>query len=127
MNKTIWIVNQYASHLEERHLSLAINFAKKGYKTIVITASFHHGKHEFLYDKDIKVIKRQEGVFYVYLKAYPTYQSTGTKRFLNMLDFCRSYLHYQDKIAEKLGAPEYVIASSAPPFMWEIGYRTVRK
>ena len=40
MNKTIWIVNQFASHLEERHLNLAANFAEKGYNVVVITTSF---------------------------------------------------------------------------------------
>lgn len=47
MNKTIWIVNQFASHLEERHLNLAANFAEKGYNVVVITTSFHHRRHVY--------------------------------------------------------------------------------
>jgi len=127
VEKVIWIVNHYASHLEERHLNLAVSFAKRGYKTVVITSSFHHGKHEYLYDEDCKVIRRNSGVHYVYLKSKPIYQNNGGKRILNMVDFCRRYLHYQKRIADELGRPDYIIASSAPPFMWEIGYKTAKK
>ena len=127
MDKVIWIVNHYASHLEERHLNLALNFAKNGYKTVVITSSFNHGTHEFLFDDDYKIVQRAPNVIFVYLKSKPVYFNNGLKRMLNMLDFCRSYSHYQNRISRDLGKPRYVLASSAPPFMWEIGYKTSRK
>lgn len=126
MGKIIWIVNHYASHLEERHINLAVNFAKRGYETVVITSSFHHGTHEYIYDEDCKVVQRKPGVHYVYLKSKPDYQSNSGKRILNMVDFCRCYLHFQKRIADELGKPDYIIASSAPPFMWEIGYKTTK-
>ena len=44
VRRVIWIVNHYASHLEERHLNLAANFANRGYRTVVITSSFHHAE-----------------------------------------------------------------------------------
>ena len=127
MSKVIWIVNHYASHLEERHLNLAINFARSGYQTVVITSSFHHGYHKYIYDEDFKVIQKMSGVHYVYLKSKPEYHSNGVKRIFNMVDFCRCYLRFQKQISDKLGKPDFIIASSAPPFMWEIGYRTSRK
>lgn len=127
MGKVIWIVNQYASHLEERHLNLAINFAGQGYEAVVITSSFHHGTHTYIFDDDYKAVERKPGAHFVYLKSKPAYQTNGGKRVLNMIDFCRRYLRSQKRIAEEFGKPDYVIASSAPPFMWEIGYRTARK
>ncbi len=127
MGKVIWIVNQYASHLEERHLNLSANFAKRGYETVVITSSFHHGIHEYLYSEECKVIQRSSGVHYVYLKPKPRYQNNGGKRILNMVGFCCCYLNFQKRIADELGKPDYIIASSAPPFVWEIGYITALK
>ena len=127
MGKVIWIVNHYASHLEERHLNLAANFAKQGYETVVITSSFHHGIHSYLYEENYKAVDRGPGVHYVYLKSKPEYQSNGVKRIFNMNNFCRCYLRSQKRIAEEFGTPDYIIASSAPPFMWEIGYKTAKK
>ena len=127
MRNVIWIINQYASHLEERHLKLAINFAEKGNSVVVITSSFHHGKHEYIYTEDYSAIERCEGVHFIYLKSKPTYQANGGKRIVNMVDFCRAYLHYQNRIIAEFGRPDFVIASSAPPFMWEIGYKTAKK
>ncbi len=46
---------------------------------------------------------------------------------LNMADFCVRYLRSQKQTAAEAGKPDYVIASSAPPFMWEIGYKTAKK
>ena len=127
MNKTIWIVNQFASHLEERHLNLAANFAEKGYNVVVITTSFHHGRHIYLYEEELKVVEKQQGVTYVYLKSRPPYMTGAGKRTLHMLDFCYRFDKYRKKIAESFGKPDYVLASSAPPFVWEIGYRAAKK
>lgn len=127
MKKVIWIVNQYASHLEERHRNLASYFARRGHTTVVIASSFHHGTHEYLFEEDVKTVEREPGVWYVYLRSAPAYRSNGGKRMVNMADFCRRYLAAQAGIASQLGAPDVVIGSSAPPFMWEIAYRTARK
>ena len=127
MNKTIWIVNQFASHLEERHLNLAANFAEKGYNVVVITTSFHHGRHIYLYEEELKVVEKQQGVTYIYLKSRPPYMTGAGKRTLHMLDFCYRFDKYRKKIAESFGKPDYVLASSAPPFVWEIGYRAAKK
>ena len=69
MTKTIWILNQYASHLETRHLELARSFSEQGYKVAVITSSFHHGKREYMYDEKMKFVERMPGVTYVYLHS----------------------------------------------------------
>lgn len=122
MGKCIWIINQYASHLETRHLELAKVFAQNGYTVAVITSSFHHGKREYLYSEPVELIQRVERVNYIYLHSAPEYKSNGVKRVLNMLDFCRRFHKEQDHIASEIGQPDFVIASSAHPFVWEQGY-----
>lgn len=125
-NHTIWIINHYASHLESRHLELAKVFAKNGYTVAVITSSYHHGRREYLYSDDYHTEKRDEGVFFVYLKSSPEYASNGGKRVLNMLDFCRSVEKYRKRICGLTGVPAYVIGSSAHPFVWETSYRLAK-
>ena len=127
MTKTIWILNQYASHLETRHLELARSFSGQGYKVAVITSSFHHGKREYMYDEKMKFVERMPGVTYVYLHSGPPYYTNGGKRILNMIGFCGMFRRLKKTIAEKTGVPSYVIASSAPPFVWEAGYSCAKK
>ena len=122
MKKTIWIINHYASHLESRHLELSKCFADRGYNAVVITSSFHHGKHQYIYDDDITIVDRYQNVQFVYLRSEPAYFSNGGKRVLNMLDFCRKVKKYSKKIRSIAGDPGYIIGSSAHPFVWETAY-----
>lgn len=122
-NKTIWIINQYASHLVTRHEELSKSFASQGYHVAVITSSFHHGKREYMFEEPIAYKELCDGVTYVYLHSGPAYQNNGAGRIFNMLDFARLVGKNQRVIANKIGAPNYVIASSAPPFVWEAGYK----
>lgn len=126
-SKTIWIINQYASHLVTRHEELSKSFAAQGYHVAVITSSFHHGRREYMYDESIVYKKLCDGVTYVYLHSGPSYQNNGAGRIFNMIDFCRLVGKYKKEIAKKIGEPAFVIASSAPPFVWEIGYKVARK
>ena len=123
----IWIINNYASHLESRHLELAKVFAQNGYTTAVITSSYHHGRREYMFSDEYHSVKREEGVYFVYLRAVPEYASNGGKRVLNMLDFCRVVERYSKKISELTGRPGYIIGSSAHPFVWETAYRLSRR
>ena len=119
--KTIWIINQYASHLETRHWELAQSFSDQNYNVVVITSSFHHGLRKYLFDEPIVFRNRAEHVHYVYLHSGPSYQDNGIKRIINMIDFCRLFHRFRKVMAAKLGKPSYIIASSAPPFVWESG------
>lgn len=127
MSKCIWIINQYASHLETRHWELAKSFAGNGYRVAVITSSYHHGKHKYLFDEKIKYVQKGDGITYVYLHSNPEYSSNGAKRVLNMICFSKMVNRYSADFADKIGIPSYVIASSAPPFVWESGYKAARK
>ncbi len=125
--KTIWIINQYASHLVTRHEELSKSFADQGYRVAVITSSFHHGKREYIYDEPITYKEFFNNATYVYLHSGPSYQNNGSGRIFNMLDFCRLIGKYQNEISQRTGKPEYIIASSAPPFVWEIGYKAAKR
>lgn len=121
-NKTIWIINHYASHLETRHLELAKVFAKKGYKTVIITSSFHHGKHYYLFKDEMKIVERAPNVFFSYIHSNPAYYSNGGKRVINMLDFCKKIKKYKRGLEQVAGIPLFIIGSSAHPFVWEVAY-----
>ena len=127
MNQTIWIINQYASHLKTRHESLAKVFSEHGFQVVVITSSFHHGQRAYLYREPIAYHTVCDGVTYVYLHSGPSYQNNGAGRIINMLDFCRLVWKYKGDIEWRTGMPGYVIASSAPPFVWEAGRAVARK
>lgn len=127
MNQTIWIINQYASHLKTRHESLAKVFSEHGFQVVVITSSFHHGQRAYLYHEPIAYHAVCDGVTYVYLHSGPSYQNNGAGRIINMLDFCRLVWKYKGDIERRTGMPGYVIASSAPPFVWEAGRAVARK
>ena len=125
--KVIWIINQYASHLETRHLELAKSFAQQGYRVAIITSSFHHGRHEYLYDVPVQLVERSENVFYAYLHSEPEYHNNGSKRVLNMLDFCRRFSLAQNEIEQRTGKPCFVIGSSAHPFVWESAWTCAKR
>lgn len=127
MKQCIWIINQYASHLEQRHLQLASYFADDGYDVCVITSSFHHGRKSYLFDEKLVFKKLKNGVTYVYLHSGPGYANNGPKRIINMFDFARLVNSNYLKIAKEVGKPNFVIGSSAPPFVWECGYRISKK
>ncbi len=127
MSKCIWIINQYASHLETRHWELAKSFAGNGYSVVVITTSYHHGRSEYLYDDTVKYVQKGDSITYIYLHANPAYSNNGGKRVLNMINFSKMVKKYSSEFAERIGVPAFVIASSAPPFVWNAGYSVARR
>ena len=125
--KNIWIINQYASHLETRHLELSTVFAEKGCRVTVITSTYHHGKREYIYPETLRHVERAENVHYIYLKAKPEYKSNGLKRVLSWFGFCALFLQSMKEIEKIGGKPDFVIASSAPPTVWELGLHCAKK
>lgn len=124
---TIWIINHYAAINNGRHPSLAKFFIEKGFDTCIILSSFDHSKREYLFKEQIRVITNEDGVKYVYVHSKPEYKSNGVGRILNMISFCRILWSNIKQIKEQVGPPDFVIASSVHPFVWEIGYRLKKK
>ena len=124
--KTIWIVNQDASFLEARSLSMSKVFAVSGYFPVIITASFHHGSKQYLYNDPITFTEPFTGVKRVFLKASPAYYS-NIQRVLNMIDFCRKFRHYEKLIAEQTGKPDFIVASMDNHFLPEVAYKSAKR
>ena len=80
-----------------------------------------------MYDEKVRFEERLPGVTYVYIHSEPPYYNNGGKRILNMIDFCGKFRRARKKIAEHTGVPSFIIASSAPPFVWEAGYGTAKR
>lgn len=126
-SKVIWIFNQVASMLETRHLEIGKQFANHGYTCVVFTSSFHHGNHEYIFEDDITEIEKSTNVHFVYLKVKPSYNNNGLKRVLSFWGFNKKISKYSDFYVKKYGKPEYIIASSLPPLVWEEGYKIANK
>lgn len=125
--KTIWIMNQYASTLTSRHLGLGREFTRQGYRCIVITSSFHHGDHKYLFPESYHVEDRGGELYYIYLHAGPAYTGNGGKRVLSFFDFNRLAEKHSGEIVRTFGKPSFIIASSLSPMVWEQGYRFARR
>lgn len=126
MGKTIWIINQYASNNGDRHADLSEAFAIRGYNVVVFLSSYQRGTNSYLYNSSL-YIQDVKGVSYAYLHSGPRHKGNGPKRVLNMLDFCWKFLNFYKKIASEKGKPDYIIASSVHPFVWEVGYIASKK
>jgi len=115
--KTIWIINQYASTPETgmggRHYYLAKKLAKQGHKVYLIGASFHH-----LLRKPPKLdtafkIETIEGFQFVWVKV-PSYKEAHSKRrVFNWFKFAWKLLKLSDVIVDQ---PDVILASSPSPF-----------
>lgn len=125
--KNIWIINHYASINSGRHASLAKLFVEKGNRTCILLSSFDHSKREYLYEDKIKVVHNDDGVKYVYIHSKPIYKGNGIGRIINMISFCLLIFRNITYIIEQVGIPNYIIASSVHPFVWEVGYKVAKK
>ena len=75
MKKDVWLINHYATEMFEtqggRHYNFAINLKKKGYRPVIICASFlHKGTKNYIEEKDQRfIIKEREGIPFVFIKT----------------------------------------------------------
>jgi glycosyltransferase involved in cell wall biosynthesis len=115
--KTIWLINQYASTPETgmggRHYYLAKELAKQGHKVYLIGASFNH-----LLRKPPKLdnafkIEEVEGFQFIWVKVPSYKEAHSKKRVLNWFKFALQLLKLPKVIADK---PDVILASSPSPF-----------
>jgi len=83
VNKTIWLINQYASTLETgmggRHYHLARELTKQGYKVYLIAASYTHLlRHPPSIEANYQIYS-EEGINIVWIKV-PSYPDAHSKR-----------------------------------------------
>lgn len=116
----VWIVNHYGgppnSGRFERPVYTARAFAARGHSCTVFSAGFHHllNAPEVLTEPRIT---RHDGVTYVELPCR-SYGSNGALRVLNMLDSSRALWRFAKDMPGAVRAPDVLIASSPPPFLF---------
>lgn len=122
----IWYFNHYAGGPGIGKFARAYNLGqawmRMGIETTVFVARFHH-----LLDSDMPLpeTKTVDGLKYIGLNARP-YKGNGTKRLLNMLDFCMSILKTTPE-KYQLSKPDVVIVSSPHPFAVFPAFRLARR
>lgn len=113
MNKTIWIINEYAGSpyhgMSYRHYYLAREMAKQGAKPVIVSASYSHLLNK-LPDQQEELI---DGIQYRWLKV-PRYSESQSKwRVLKWLVFSFKLLFLP---FFRLPAPDYIIVSPTALF-----------
>lgn len=113
-NKTIWIINQYASTPTTgfigRHYYLAQELADLGHKVYVVAASYAHSQsNPVSFPEDYKFESFNENFKFLWIKV-PTYQkSTSKRRILNWFEFSWKITGLNKIIPDK---PDVILYSS---------------
>lgn len=127
IDKTIWIINQFAGTTDsgwgERHFFFSKCWKENGYNVKIISGSYNH-----MFKKTVEVkgwYKHEvfEGVDFFWVKT-PKYKGQSVKRFYSMLVFMFKVLRMPVSI---LGKPDVIIVSSMPIFSIYSGIRLKRK
>jgi glycosyltransferase involved in cell wall biosynthesis len=119
IQKTIWLINQYASTPETgmggRHYYLAKELAKQGHKVYLIAASFTHLLRESPKLANAFKIEEIEGFQFVWVKVPSYKEAHSKKRVFNWFKFAWQLLKLPKVIADK---PDVILASSPAPFIF---------
>lgn len=126
--KTIWLINQYASTPETgmggRHYYLAKELAKQGHKIYLIGASFNHLLRKPPELDNAFKIEDIEGFKFVWVKV-PRYKEAHDKgRVFNWFKFAWQLLKLPKVIIDK---PDVILASSPSPFVFLAAQRLAKK
>ncbi len=129
MNKTLWIINEYAGSPHHgmvfRHYYLSKELVKRGYNVYIITASYSHLYYNKPEIKEDFTIENIDGVNYVWVKV-PQYKSAhDKKRVLKWFIF--TFKTYFNLPIDKLSKPDYILNSSPAPFPIISGYKWAKK
>lgn len=112
--KTIWMINQYASTPETgfigRHYYLAEELSKLGYRVYVIAASYAHSQsNPVTFEGDYRIDKFNENFKFVWLKVPEYEKSTSKRRVLNWFEFAYRITKLNKIIPHK---PDVILYSS---------------
>ena len=127
-NKTIWILNHYATNqffdAGGRHQWFGKYLIKAGYNVRIFCANTVHGEDKVVnlnghrYHDDIG----EDNVPYTFIKT-TTYQSNGIDRIKNMLFFYRNIKIELKRRCREEERPDVIIASSVHPLTLVAGIR----
>lgn len=127
--KVIWIINQTAGTLNsgwgERHLFLANEWKKKGYKTYIFSGSYNHlfTKQPVTNGQKITLEQVDESITFCWVRC-PKYKDGGYRKFISNIVFTIRLFFLNLKAFPK---PEVIIVSSMPIFPIVVGNYFKRK
>jgi len=114
-NKTIWVINQYASTPETgiggRHFYLSKELVKQGYKVVLIGASYSHILHKPKAVNSPYTFYNYDGVDIVTIRVPRYKNSLSIKRVINWFLFAFRLRRIN---VEAVSKPDIIIYSSAP-------------
>lgn len=127
MNKTIWVINQFAGNPEsgwgERHFYFAKYWQEKGYDVTIISGSFNHMFRKTIEVDGLCKIETYNGIRFCWVNT-PKYDPKSVKRFLSMLVFAWRVLSVHKYLKQ---TPDDIIVSSMPIFPVLTGHYLKRK
>lgn len=112
--KTIWIINQYASTAETglggRHYYIAQELAKKGHQVYLIAGSYSHLLHNYKSFEESYFVEEVEKNFHFVWVKLPKYDNAHSKqRIINEFLFSKKIKKLVDVIHDK---PDVILHSS---------------
>ena len=127
----IWYLHHYATPYEipglHRPFEFGEYFNKHTHKTTVFTSSYlHYSSANMIEDNSKYLSKQYNGVDTVFIKTC-SYQNSGIKRVVNMLEFGIKLPKIAKDYARKNGAPDIIIASSPHPFTMLAGLKIAKR
>ena len=129
MNKTLWIINEYAGSpyhgMEFRHYYLSKELVKRGYNVYIITASYSHLFYNKPEIKEDFTIDNIDGINYVWLKVPEYKKSHNKKRVLKWFIF--TFKTYFNLPIDKFSKPNIILVSPMAPFPIISGYKWAKK
>ncbi|UIP27223.1 glycosyltransferase family 4 protein [Photobacterium sp. TLY01] len=128
MNRTIWIVHQYASTPETgmggRHFYLARELAKKGYKVYLIASASHHLLREKPNFEEQFKVEAIDGFNFVWVNMPDYAEAHNKKRVINWFLFPWLIQKLARLIDDK---PDVVLSSSPSPVAFLGAQRLAKK
>jgi glycosyltransferase involved in cell wall biosynthesis len=117
MDKSFWIINEYAGSpqygMTYRHYYFARELIKKGYKVTIITASYSHFLTNFPRVSGKFTLENIDGINYIWVKVIKYSKAFSKKRVLKWFDFTTSLFFIPYK---SIPAPDVILVSPTAPF-----------
>lgn len=123
-NKSVWIINQYASTPETayggRHFYLAQELARQGYKVYIIAGSYSHLLHTSReLDNDFLVEEIEDNFHFVWVKLSKYKDAHSKKRIINEFLFSKQIA----KLPRQINSIPDVILHSSPALISYFGVK----
>lgn len=123
-NKSIWIINQYASTLDTgmggRHFYLAQELARQGYKVYIVAGSYSHLLHtNKMLDTDFLIERIEDNFHFVWVKLPKYAHAHSKKRIVNEFLFSKQLT----KLPRHIDDSPDIILHSSPALISYFGVR----